>query len=102
MRVTRLAELLPYHGKSHIPQYPRLQTAVVYIAATYAVCRCHPPQQFTQALGADLPPYFYPILAVTIGVPTLGFIGFDMWQKLAENRRIRRERRQQEAIEEVG
>lgn len=54
-----------------------------------------------QAFGAEIPPYVYFAMAVLIGVPIVGFIAFEMWKTLGENRRIRRARKKMEAIEEV-
>lgn len=40
-------------------------------------------------------------MSVLIGVPIVGFIAYEMWKTLGENRRIRKERRKKEAIDEV-
>ncbi|CAN0451253.1 unnamed protein product, partial [Laminaria digitata] len=50
------------------------------------------------AFGADLPPYTYVIMAVALGVPTAGFVAFEMWKTLSENRQIRRARQKLEDI----
>lgn len=55
-----------------------------------------------QAFGADIPPSTYFGMAVLIGLPILGFIAFEMWKTLGDNRRVRKERRKLEAIEAVG
>lgn len=54
-----------------------------------------------QAFGTDIPPYTYFAMSVLIGLPIVGFIVFEMWKTLGENRRIRNERRKKEAIDEV-
>lgn len=54
-----------------------------------------------QAFGADIPGHIYLGMGVLIGLPILGFIAFEMWKTLTENRRIRRARRKLEEIQEV-
>ncbi|CAM9242402.1 unnamed protein product [Scytosiphon promiscuus] len=58
------------------------------------------PMSMHLAFGTDIPPYTYFAMSVLIGLPIVGFIAFEMWKTLAENRRIRNERRKKEAIDE--
>lgn len=55
----------------------------------------------TQAFGEDIPDYIYLGMSVLIGLPILGFVAFEMWKTITENRRIRRARRKLEEIQEV-
>lgn len=54
-----------------------------------------------QAFGADIPEYIYLGMSVLIGLPIFGFVAFEMWKTITENRRARRERRKLEEIQEV-
>ena len=54
-----------------------------------------------KAFGADIPDHIYLGMGVLIGLPVLGFVAFEMWKTVTENRRIRRERRKLEEIQEV-
>ncbi|CAN0263147.1 unnamed protein product [Ectocarpus sp. 6 AP-2014] len=57
------------------------------------------PMSMHVAFGADIPPSTYFGMAVLIGLPIFGFIAFEMWKTLGDNRRVRKERRKLEAIE---
>eukprot|EP00752_Nemacystus_decipiens_P004014 g3677.t1 len=58
------------------------------------------PMSMHLAFGSDIPDYIYLGMGVLIGLPILGFVAFEMWQTTIENRRIRRERRKLEEIQE--
>lgn len=60
-----------------------------------------PALLWTQAFGADLPAYTYVLMALALGVPTAGFVAFEMWKTLNENRQIRRARQKLEDISQV-
>ncbi|CAM9890630.1 unnamed protein product [Pylaiella littoralis] len=76
---------------------PKLLAGVALIASTVFYLL---PMSMHLAFGAEIPPYVYFSMAVLIGAPIVGFIAFEMWKTLGENRRIRRARKKMEDIEQ--
>ncbi|CAM9199817.1 unnamed protein product [Ascophyllum nodosum] len=69
--------------------------ALITFTATYML-----PTSLHLAFGPDLPAYTYPAIALVLGLPASCYMGAIMWYAAAENRRIRKAKRQMEAIEE--